>query len=86
MEITMQDEQIFILAPGTIYGDANASGTVEAGDVVYLINYLYRNGPDPLPWWFYGDANCDKIVDAADVVYVINYLFRNGTEPCSPCG
>lgn len=28
-------------------GDANCDGVVAAGDVVYLINYLFRNGPPP---------------------------------------
>jgi hypothetical protein len=28
-------------------GDANCDGMVAAGDVVYLINYLFRNGPPP---------------------------------------
>jgi hypothetical protein len=30
-------------------GDANANGMVEAGDVVYLIGYLFRGGPEPSP-------------------------------------
>jgi hypothetical protein len=28
-------------------GDANCDGMVAAGDIVYLINYLFRNGPPP---------------------------------------
>jgi hypothetical protein len=86
MEITTQDGQIIVLGHGIRYGDVNADGMVEAGDVVYLINYLYRYGAAPLPWWFVGDANCDHEVDGADVVYIINYLFRNGPLPCYPCG
>jgi parallel beta-helix repeat protein len=63
-----------------LYGDANADGAVDPADVVYLINYLFRNGspPDPIEA---GDANCDGVVDPADVVYLINYLFRNGPPP-----
>jgi hypothetical protein len=61
-------------------GDCNGNGTVEAGDVVYLINYLFQNGsaPDPLEA---GDANCDSLVEPSDVVYLINYLFRGGPSP-----
>jgi hypothetical protein len=63
-----------------IRGDANGDGAVEPGDVVYLVNYLFRGGasPDPLPA---GDSNCDGVVGPGDVVYLINYLFRGGPEP-----
>jgi hypothetical protein len=63
-----------------IRGDANGDGAVEPGDVVYLVNYLFRGGasPDPLPA---GDCNCDGLVEPGDVVYLINYLFRGGPAP-----
>ena len=28
-------------------GDCNCDGKVDVGDVVYLINYLFRGGPPP---------------------------------------
>ena len=61
-------------------GDCNGDGIVEIGDVIYLINYLYKEGsaPDPLQA---GDCNCDEIVDLGDVVYLINYLFKEGASP-----
>ncbi len=63
-----------------VRGDANGDGTVESGDVVFMINYLFRGGapPDPLPA---GDSNCDGVVGSGDVVYLINYLFRGGPAP-----
>ena len=62
-------------------GDANGDGIINIGDVVYLINYLYRNGtaPDHLEA---GDANCDGVIDIGDVVHLINYLYRSGPPPC----
>ena len=30
-------------------GDANGDGIVDLGDVVYILNYLYRNGSQPVP-------------------------------------
>jgi len=27
--------------------DVNCDGIVDVGDVVYLVNYLYRSGPKP---------------------------------------
>jgi hypothetical protein len=62
-------------------GDVNQNWAIEAGDVVYLIGYLFRNGPPPIPILQAGDANCDGVVEAADVIYLINYLFRDGDPP-----
>jgi hypothetical protein len=61
-------------------GDANADTVIDVGDVIYLINYLFKGGPavNPLPS---GDATCDGVIDVGDVVYLINYLFRGGTAP-----
>ncbi len=64
-------------------GDGNGDGTIEIGDVVFVINYLYKAGSAPEPMQA-ADANCDGIVDIADVVYLINYLYKGGPVPrCS---
>lgn len=63
-------------------GDVNADGLVDIGDVVYLINYLFRGGPSPQPLQS-GDMRCEgQLPDIGDVVWLINYLFRNGPAPC----
>jgi hypothetical protein len=49
-------------------------------DVVYLINYVYIDGPAPHPLQA-GDANSDRVVDITDVVYLIKYLFLGGPPP-----
>lgn len=71
---------IAILGEPFILGDANKDRIVDPSDVVYLINYFFRNGfpPDPLEA---GDCNSDGIVGPGDVVYLINYLFRGGPPP-----
>jgi hypothetical protein len=66
------------------YGDANGDGKVDPGDVVFLLNYLFRDGPPPQPLAA-GDVNGDCEVDAADVVYLISYLFRGGSKPQPGC-
>lgn len=65
------------------YGDANGDGVINVGDVVYLVNYLYRSGDPPIPEEA-GDCNCDGIVNIGDVVYLVNYLYRNGDPPDCP--
>ena len=61
-------------------GDANADGVIDLGDIVCLITYLYREGPEPCPMES-GDANCDGVVDLGDIVFLINYLYKGGPPP-----
>lgn len=64
------------------HGDADGNGTIDVPDIVFLINYLYVDGPSPVPL-FTGDANCDGNVNILDVVYLINFLYIDGPPP--PC-
>jgi hypothetical protein len=67
-----------------IVGDVNGDGLVNLGDVVYLITYLYKGGPAPVPLAA-GDVNGNGQVDLGDVVYLITYLYKNGPPPvCEP--
>ena len=61
-------------------GDVNGDGTIDVADVLYLVNYLFRNGLAPQPLAA-GDANCDGKVTISDVVYLVNYLYRGGDPP-----
>jgi hypothetical protein len=61
-------------------GDANGDGIINVGDIVYLVSYLYKNGPAPSPVDA-GDCNCDEIVNVGDVVFLVSYLYKGGPEP-----
>ncbi len=65
-------------------GDVSFDGElVDVSDIVYLINYIYREGPLP-PHPISADVNGpDRIIDIQDVVYLINYLYRHGPIPHS---
>jgi hypothetical protein len=63
-------------------GDADHDGIVNVSDVVYLISYLFKRGPVPIPGTIVGDANCDGKVTIADVVYLVSYLIKHGPVPC----
>jgi len=63
-----------------ICGDVNRDYLVNTGDVVFLLNYLYREGPAPEVLES-GDVNLDTIIGPGDVVFLLNYLFRGGPEP-----
>lgn len=71
---------ISILADPFIVGDVNEDMAIDLGDVVYLLNYLFKgySPPDPLQA---GDTNSDGVVDLGDVVYLLNYLFKGGDPP-----
>ena len=66
-----------------ITGDANASGSVDIDDAVYLINYIFAGGPAPDPIEM-GDVECSGGVDIDDVVYLIAYIFSGGPSPGDP--
>lgn len=61
-------------------GDANGDSLVMVADVVFLINYLYRGGPEPCICEA-ADCNGNAVIDIGDLVFLINYLFRDGDSP-----
>ncbi len=61
-------------------GDVNGDGKLDKDDIEFLISYLFRGGPAPVPLWI-GDINEDGTVDVGDVVYLVNYLNRGGPKP-----
>jgi len=65
-------------------GDANGDATVNVGDAVYIINYVFKGGAPP-PNLNEGDANGDCGVNVGDAVYLINYIFKGGPEPVCGC-
>jgi hypothetical protein len=64
----------------SVPGDANGDSSVNAVDVVFLINYLFIGGSEPCVCEA-ADCNNDGVINAGDVVYLINYLFIHGPAP-----
>ena len=79
-----QDRSLaLMLSPAEfVLGDANYSGEINLGDAVYIINYVFRDGPAPAPYAS-GDANSDGQANIGDAVFLINYIFRDGPPPQS---
>ena len=65
-------------------GDADGSGDIDIDDAVYLIAYIFLEGPAPDPYET-GDPDCSGDVDIDDVVYILSYIFVSGPEPCKAC-
>jgi len=79
----IDDVEVIPHKPNFICGDCDGDGLVNSSDVVYLINYLFRKGPAPIPDES-GNVNRDTVINAADVVYLIDYLFKGGPPPYCP--
>jgi hypothetical protein len=65
-----------------LIGDADNSGAIDISDAVYIVSYIFIDGPAPVPLEA-GDSNCDGACDISDVVYLLAFIFQGGTAPCS---
>jgi len=63
-------------------GDFNDDGTVNVGDALYLIEYIYKDGPEPVGGPGRADANCDDNIDLNDIIFIIKYVLAEGDAPC----
>ncbi len=65
-------------------GDATNDGSVNVGDAVLVINFVFKGGPAPACQQE-GDANGDNDLNVGDGVYIINFVFKGGPSPiCGP--
>jgi parallel beta-helix repeat protein len=80
-----QDRYPLMSSGFIICGDANNDWQVTISDIVYVINFLFNDGPLPKPDLCVGDSNHDDVVDLGDVVYLVNYLFKGGPTPSGCC-
>ncbi len=66
-----------------ICGDVNHDELINILDIVYLINYKYKEGPDPISMNA-ADVNSDELINILDIVYLINYKYKEGPDPVCP--
>ena len=62
-------------------GDIDANGLTTTVDILKLVDYVFRSGPDLQPCRAVGDANCDGRVASADVIAMVSYVFKSGPTP-----
>ncbi|MFH2037794.1 MAG: dockerin type I domain-containing protein [Candidatus Zixiibacteriota bacterium] len=65
----------------TRIGDVNDTRVVDILDIIYLIEALYVNGPDPVPFEELGDVNCSGVINLIDITALIGYLYKGGPKP-----
>jgi len=74
----------------TGFGDVNSDGQINPVDVVYMVNFVYKNQDArqqiPTCTGDNGDWDCSGGINPVDVVFYVNYVYKNqGTGPCDPC-
>ena len=67
----------FNYMPGDIDGDF----AVNILDVIYLINWKYKSGPQTIAARWRADVNADLDYNILDAVYLINSLYKDGPKP-----
>lgn len=66
-------------------GDVNVDLVLTSADIIYMVNYIFKSGPAPLPIHQAGDVNCDGVESSADVIYLVTHVFKGGLPPCDVC-
>ena len=69
---------------GFVCGDANGDSETNVADAVYMINFIFKGGPEPGPICA-ADANGDGNSNVGDIVYTISYVFKGGPPPVEIC-
>ncbi len=72
--------------PLILCGDLDNSGSIDIGDIVILICYLYKGCPGSVIIGPPNRADCNSsgAFEVGDIVTMISYLFKNGPSPKCP--
>ncbi len=72
----------------TLRGDPNRDSKQNLADIIFLVNFVFKGGPEPFPYSL-GNINCDftssgdDIINIADIIAMVNFVFKGGKAPCS---
>ncbi len=61
-------------------GDLDDDGKYTMNDIVYIVNYLFRDGVSPYPETS-GDIDLSGTINVADIAYLVNYMYKAGPRP-----
>jgi len=76
--------EVFPYVPPPADGDLNQDGVIDLSDVMYLANYIFKEGPAPSPPAA-GDVNGDCFMNVGDIIYLANSYFGLGPPPRPWC-
>jgi len=66
-----------------ICGDVNYDGIINILDIIFVINFKYRDGPAPVNLDLV-DVNNDGDINIMDIVRLIDYKYKSGPAPICP--
>jgi cellulose/xylan binding protein with CBM9 domain len=69
--------------PRFVRGDANADGSINITDGVFVLNFLFLGGPEPR-CVDAAEATDDGQLNITDGVFILNWLFISGAAPPPP--
>jgi len=69
----------YLVAP-FIRGDANSDGQLDMSDIMYILNYIFKDGPAPASMEA-ADADFNNVNDFLDALYLIQYFYKKGPPP-----
>ncbi|MCP4706890.1 MAG: hypothetical protein GY865_20005 [candidate division Zixibacteria bacterium] len=65
---------------GYVCGDVDGIVDINILDIVFLINYKYKDGPAPDPI-IAGNVNGIEPIDILDIVHLVNFVYKDGDDP-----
>ncbi len=65
---------------GDVNGESGSTGAVNVSDLTYLIDFLFRGGPEA-PCTEEADVAGNDGVNVTDLTYLVDFLFRGGPPP-----
>ena len=69
----------YLVVKACTHGDANCDDKINVSDLTFLVNYLFKGGPEPDSRG--GDVNGDTSITVSDLTYLVNFLFKSGPPP-----
>lgn len=77
--------RVGVACPIVFTGDVDLTGTLTSTDIISMVNYVFKSGPEPLPCPAAGDTDCTGSVNSSDIIFMVNHVFKSGPQPCDVC-
>jgi hypothetical protein len=71
--------------PGIVTGDINADSLITPGDLILLVNRVFKGAGAFSPCDAVADVNCSGLLTPSDLVELVNFIFKGGAAPCNVC-
>jgi len=72
----------FVIREGTaLAGDMNGDESIDIGDIITLLNWMFPPATTPNNCMQSMDMNSDNIVDISDAVYILSHFFKGSSAP-----